>query len=97
MFTKLCFFGTGVINCRVKSHLELLSHLFVHCLFLFSSYNSELGACDRNLLAHEAINIYSLVLTDSCFRVPLSMVNVAFDHFSLALQLTPAVDASNCH
>lgn len=80
----------------MQSKIPLRALLFIHPLFLFSSYNLELNTCDRNLLAHEAVNIYSLVLTDPCFRVLLSMVNVTFDYVRLVLQLTPAVDVSSC-
>lgn len=81
----------------MQSKIPLRALLFIHLLFLFSSYKSELNTCDRNLLAHEAVNIYSLVLTDPCFRVLLSMVNVTFDYVRLVLQLTLAGDVSGCH
>lgn len=53
---------------QMQSLIPLRAHSFTYCLFLFSSYNSELSICDRNL-AHEVINIYYLDLTDPCFRV----------------------------
>lgn len=35
-----------------------ISRLFRYCPFLFSSYTSELSVCDRNFMAHEAINVH---------------------------------------
>lgn len=70
---------------------------FIFYLHIYFELQLKLSGCDGNFMAHEAGNIYHAVLTDPCFRAPLSVVDMALYPSSPALQLTSAVDVSNCN